>query len=108
MLSAQAEIRSVYMLCSRSLVFITCKFTKKLVKCAFYPITFYCENAQGFRDYAGGFPADLELDETSIYPGDFARRPLMSSSLADAVVPEVITNTRLRPAAASSALAMFW
>ena len=37
----------------------------------FYPITFYCENAQGFRDYAGGFPADLELDETSIYPGDF-------------------------------------
>ncbi len=37
----------------------------------FYPITFYCENAQGFRDYAGGFPADLELDETTIYPGDF-------------------------------------
>lgn len=38
----------------------------------FYPITFYCENAQGFRDYAGGFEPTLELDDTYIYPGDFA------------------------------------
>lgn len=36
-----------------------------------YPITFYCENAKGFRDYADGFKPDLEIDDTAIYPGDF-------------------------------------
>lgn len=37
----------------------------------FYPITFYCENANGFRDYADGFKPDVEIDDTNIYPGDF-------------------------------------
>lgn len=36
-----------------------------------YPITFYCENAKGFRDYAEGFKPDFEYDDTNIYPGDF-------------------------------------
>lgn len=37
----------------------------------FYPVTFYCENAKGFRDYSNGFTPDLFLDDSSIYPGDF-------------------------------------
>ncbi|MDE7126243.1 MAG: hypothetical protein K2O12_07200, partial [Muribaculaceae bacterium] len=37
----------------------------------FYPITFYCENAKGFRDYSNGFKPDLEVDDSPIYPGDF-------------------------------------
>lgn len=37
----------------------------------FYPVTFYCENAKGFRDYANGFKPELEIDDSTIYPGDF-------------------------------------
>lgn len=37
----------------------------------FYPITFYCENGAGFRDYADGFKPELEFDDTNYYPGDF-------------------------------------
>lgn len=37
----------------------------------FYPITFYCENAKGFRDYADGFAPDLKINDEQIYPGDF-------------------------------------
>ncbi len=36
-----------------------------------YPVTFYCENAKGFHDYAGGFIPELEADDSNIYPGDF-------------------------------------
>lgn len=36
-----------------------------------YPITFYCENAKGFRDYSNGFTPDLKIDDSNIYPGDF-------------------------------------
>ena len=37
----------------------------------FYPITFYCENAKGFRNYSNGFTPDLELNDAPIYPGEF-------------------------------------
>lgn len=37
----------------------------------FYPVTFYCENAKGFRDYSNGFTPDLPVDDSNIYPGDF-------------------------------------
>ncbi len=37
----------------------------------FMPITFYSENALGFRDYGDGFLPDVPVDET-YYPGEFA------------------------------------
>lgn len=45
-----------------------------------YPITFYCENAKGFRDYAEGFTPDFEYDDSNIYPGDFGT---MDDSLSE-------------------------
>lgn len=36
-----------------------------------YPLTFYCENAIGFRDYAEGFTPDLVVDDSNIYPHEF-------------------------------------
>lgn len=37
----------------------------------FYPVTFFCENAKGFRDYSNGFTPDLYIDDSTTYPGDF-------------------------------------
>ena len=34
-----------------------------------YPVTFYIENAKGFRDYPEGFEPDLYLDDSGYYPG---------------------------------------
>lgn len=34
-----------------------------------YPVSFYVENAKGFRDYSNGFTADAYLDDSSFYPG---------------------------------------
>lgn len=34
-----------------------------------YPVSFYIENAKGFRDYPEGFEPDLRLDDSSFYPG---------------------------------------
>ncbi len=48
----------------------------------FYPITFYCENAKGFRDYSNGFKPDLEVDDSPIYPGDFGTTADYLSSVA--------------------------
>ena len=48
----------------------------------FYPITFYIENAKGFRDYATGFVPDLEIDDSSIYPGEFGTTTDQLSYLA--------------------------
>ena len=36
-----------------------------------YPVTFYVENAKGFRDYSTGFVPDVEIDDSAIYPGEF-------------------------------------
>lgn len=47
-----------------------------------YPITFYCENAKGFRDYAEGFKPDFEYDDTNIYPGDFGTMEDQLSGIA--------------------------
>lgn len=42
----------------------------------FMPITFYSENAKGFRDYSDGFQPDVEFDDHEegnyVLPGDFA------------------------------------
>lgn len=38
---------------------------------AFYPVSFYTENAKGFRDYADGIVPDFVLDDSNLYPGDF-------------------------------------
>lgn len=35
----------------------------------FYPVTFYIENAKGFRDYPDGFDPDIYLDDSGYYPG---------------------------------------
>ncbi|MCM1293616.1 MAG: S41 family peptidase, partial [Bacteroides sp.] len=35
------------------------------------PITFYSQNAKGFRDYANGFTPDVECDEEDYYYGDW-------------------------------------
>lgn len=48
----------------------------------FYPITFYAENAKGFRDYSNGFQPDLELNDASTYPGDFGTAADLYSSAA--------------------------
>ncbi|HJI20049.1 MAG: S41 family peptidase [Alistipes sp.] len=37
----------------------------------FYPVTFYTENSQGFRDYSNGFVPDFVLDDSGIFPGEF-------------------------------------
>lgn len=34
-----------------------------------YPVTFYIENAKGFRDYPDGFEPDLYLDDSGYFPG---------------------------------------
>ena len=34
-----------------------------------YPVSFYIENAKGFRDYPEGFEPDFKLDDSSFYPG---------------------------------------
>lgn len=49
----------------------------------FYPVTFYCENAMGFRKYSGGFKPDYELNDANTYPGDFATAydPLSATAL---------------------------
>jgi len=41
-------------------------------KYTFMPITFYSENAKGFRDYSDGFVPDVTYDDSNFYPGDFA------------------------------------
>ncbi len=44
-------------------------------KYTFMPITFYSENAKGFRDYSDGFEPDVTVDAPKDYyllPGDFA------------------------------------
>lgn len=34
-----------------------------------YPVSFYIENAKGFKDYADGFEPDFLFDDSSFYPG---------------------------------------
>ncbi len=34
-----------------------------------YPVSFYIENAKGFRDYPEGFAPDFEFDDSAYYPG---------------------------------------
>lgn len=36
-----------------------------------YPVSFYIENAKGFRDYSTGFIPDIEIDDSAIFPGEF-------------------------------------
>lgn len=56
-----------------------------------YPITFYCENAKGFRDYANGFAPDLEFDDSPYYPGDFGT---MEDVLTNAAVTWAATGRK--------------
>lgn len=48
----------------------------------FYPVTFFCENAKRFRDYSNGFAPNLEIDDSTIYPGDFGTMKDMLSAKA--------------------------
>ena len=36
-----------------------------------FPVSFYIENAKGFRDYSSGFAPDVQIDDSAIYPGEF-------------------------------------
>ena len=46
-----------------------------------YPVTFYVENAKGFRDYSTGFVPDVEIDDSAIYPGSSVRWKISSAIL---------------------------
>lgn len=48
----------------------------------FYPITFYIENAKGFKDYSNGFTPDVVCDDEEYYPGDFGTTDDALSALA--------------------------
>lgn len=48
----------------------------------FYPVTFYCENAEGFKEYSDGFKPDVEVDDNPIYPCEFNTRSDAYSLLA--------------------------
>ncbi len=37
----------------------------------FYPITFYCQNAKGFKDYSNGFEPGYKFDDSRYFPYDF-------------------------------------
>ena len=37
----------------------------------FCPITFYSENAKGFKDFSGGFSVDINIDQTYYFPYNF-------------------------------------
>ena len=46
-----------------------------------YPVTFYVENAKGFRDYSTGFVPDVEIDDSAIYPGSSVQWKISSAIL---------------------------
>lgn len=48
----------------------------------FYPITFYCENSKGFKEYGDGFKPDVEFDDSNYYPFDFGTTDDALSRLA--------------------------
>lgn len=48
----------------------------------FYPITFFCENGKGFKDYGDGFTPDLYVDDSTTYPGDFGTMADLLSNAA--------------------------
>lgn len=65
----------------------------------FAPITFYSENAKGFKDYANGFTPDLEFDDSQYIPGDFGSEDdqLIKITLQwinNGVKPDVSTQSR--------------
>lgn len=48
----------------------------------FAPITFYSENAKGFKDYADGFTPDVEFDDSQYLLGDFGTSDDILSKIA--------------------------
>lgn len=48
------------------------------------PITFYCLNALGSCDYADGIEADIPIDDSTVYPGEFAtiHDPLSAAAIS--------------------------
>lgn len=64
-----------------------------------YPVTFYIENAKGFRDYPEGFEPDLYLDDSGYYPGgDFGSN---EDFLCNAVYGWIRTGKNPRPSKSS-------
>lgn len=49
----------------------------------FSPITFYSENAKGFKDYSEGFTPDVVIDEGEYYPREWGSEedPLLAAAL---------------------------
>lgn len=65
----------------------------------FAPITFYSENAKGFKDYSNGFTPDLEFDDSEYYFGDFGTTDDLYTYLAiqwinNGTKPSANINTR--------------
>lgn len=58
---------------------------------AFYPVTFYTENAKGFRDYSDGITPDLVIDDSGYFPGEFGT---MDDSLCGATLTWIITGQK--------------
>lgn len=63
----------------------------------FAPITFYSENAKGFKDYSNGFRPDLEFDDSHYFFGDFGTTDDIMTKLTlawinDGVKPNVGTS----------------
>lgn len=65
---------------------------------AFYPVTFYTQNAKGSCDYADGIVPDLLINDKGYYPGDFGTD---DDTLCAATLHWVITGSRPSFSAAS-------
>lgn len=58
---------------------------------AFYPVTFYTENAKGSRDYADGIVPEAFIDDKGYFPGDFGTE---DDTLCAATLSWIITGTK--------------
>lgn len=62
------------------------------------PITFYCLNAAGSCDYADGIAADIPIDDTSVYPGEFASiYDLLSAAAISHIIGQSRASTAVTP-----------
>ena len=62
------------------------------------PITFYCLNAAGSCDYADGIAADIPIDDSSVYPGEFASiYDLLSAAAISRIIGQSRASTAVTP-----------
>lgn len=69
---------------------------------AFYPVSFYTENAKGFKDYSDGLVPDLLIDDKGYYPGEFGTT---DDTLCGATLSWIITGSKPAVSAVSAPMA---